>query len=480
MEDKFMKMFQTLKGRLILICALLSIALIIVGATGYITLRSVASDFSHVAEINLPNANLLQGMSTSTGNAIREVVRLGYTDINEAEVKTIVDKFESQVQLYIEADKKYQQVPFVEGEDALYDQVSKGWEKTLSAAREAVKARQSNNAAEFKKILDGEFHKSYTAHSNALETLIKFQNDQAHIWSEKANATKNLAQNLLAIISLIGLFLGILVGYLISSGLQKDLRKIATAVAESKESVSQASEQLHAASQQLANSSTEAAASLEETVASIEELTSMVKLNADNAAEASRLSQESQETAVRGNQEMEHLITAMDGINTSSKKIQEIISVIDDIAFQTNLLALNAAVEAARAGEQGKGFAVVADAVRSLAQKSAVAAKEISTLINDSVSQVEKGTEIADRSGQSLKNIVKSVKTMTDLNVGISSASNEQSQGISQISQSMNQLDQATQSNAASAEEAAASSETLLRQAKSLAEQVEHLRNLVG
>ena len=123
---------------------------------------------------------------------------------------------------------------------------------------------------------------------------------------------------------------------------------------------------------------------------------------------------------------------------------------------------------------------MVADAVRTLAQKSAVAAKEISTLINDSVSQVEKGTEIADRSGQSLKDIVKSVKTMTDLNAGISSASNEQSQGISQISQSMNQLDQATQSNAASAEEAAASSETLLRQAKSLAEQVEHLRNLVG
>lgn len=475
-----MKIFQTLKGRLILICALLSLALIIVGSTGYITLQTVSENYKHIAEINLPNANLLQDMSVATGNVIRQVVRLGYTDIDDQEIKNLVEKFDTYLKHYTEADKKYQDVPFVEGESALYDEVSKNWDLTLKSGREAIKAREAHNLTEFRKVIDGDFRTSYNNHGKALENLIRFQTDQAHMWSDKAQSTKTLAQKLLAGISLIGLFLGALVGYLISNALQRDLRQIASAVAESKESVSQASEQLHAASQQLANSSTEAAASLEETVASIEELTSMVKLNADNAAEASRLSQQSQDTAVHGNQEMDRLIVAMDGINNSSKKIQEIISVIDDIAFQTNLLALNAAVEAARAGEQGKGFAVVADAVRTLAQKSAVAAKEISTLINDSVSQVEKGTEIADRSGQSLKKIVKSVKTMTDLNAGISSASTEQSQGISQISQSMNQLDQATQSNAASAEEAAASSETLLRQAKSLAEQVEHLRNLVG
>ncbi len=475
-----MKMFQTLKGRLILICTLLSLALIVVGTTGYTTLQTVAESYSHVAEINLPNANLLQEMSGATGNVIRQVIRMGYSDINEEEIKTLLEKFEAHNKLYTEADKKYQSVPFVEGESALYDQVSKTWDLTLKSGREAMKARVAGNLAEFKKILDGDFRNDYNAHGKALEALNQFQSDQARSWSNKARSTKDLAQKLLAGISMVGLILGVLVGYLISARLQKDLRQIATAVAESKETVSHASQQLNAASQQLANSSTEAAASLEETVASIEELTSMVKLNADNAAEASHLSQQSQDTAVRGNQEMDQLIVAMDGINSSSKKIQEIISVIDDIAFQTNLLALNAAVEAARAGEQGKGFAVVADAVRTLAQKSATAAKEISSLINESVSQVEKGTEIADRSGQSLKNIVKSVKTMTDLNAGISSASKEQSQGISQISQSMNQLDQATQSNAASAEEAAASSETLLRQAKSLAEQVEHLRNLVG
>lgn len=148
----------------------------------------------------------------------------------------------------------------------------------------------------------------------------------------------------------------------------------------------------------------------------------------------------------------------MSEISQSSKKIEEIISVIDDIAFQTNLLALNAAVEAARAGEQGKGFAVVAEAVRALAQRSASSAKDISSLIKDSVSQVDRGSKIADSSGEVLSNIVSSIKKVSDLNNEIAAASSEQTTGIQQISKAMNQLDQASQSNAASAEEIAATS----------------------
>ena len=217
-------------------------------------------------------------------------------------------------------------------------------------------------------------------------------------------------------------------------------------------------EQLSQAGNGLSQNSTEAAASLEETVAALEEMSSMVKMNSDNAKQAASLAVSSRETAERGESEIKSLIVSMSEISKSSKKIEEIISVIDDIAFQTNLLALNAAVEAARAGEQGKGFAVVAEAVRALAQRSASSAKDIESLIKESVGQVEKGSKIADQSGEVLANIVTSIKKVSDLNNEISAASSEQTTGIQQISKAMNQLDQSSQSNAASAEEIAATS----------------------
>lgn len=236
------------------------------------------------------------------------------------------------------------------------------------------------------------------------------------------------------------------------------LSSIASRLGISSSSVTSSVEQLTQAGNSLSQSSTEAAASLEETVASLEEMTSMVQMNSDNAKQAAALSASSREAAEKGEQEIESLIHAMTDISKSSKKIEEIISVIDDIAFQTNLLALNASVEAARAGEQGKGFAVVADAVRALAQRSADAAKDINVLIKDSVSKVDQGGKIAGQSSTVLHNIVTSVKKVADLNNEIASASSEQTAGIQQISKAMNQLDQSSQSNAASAEEIAATS----------------------
>lgn len=284
---------------------------------------------------------------------------------------------------------------------------------------------------------------------------------------------------------LIGVGLGLSCGALVfgiwdSGRLVKSLRNMIEKLSSTGEEVSSASGNLLSNSQQLSNGATDAAASLEETVASVEELSSMVKLNADNSKEAASLSQTSKKAATDGEAEIGHLIAAMKNVSASSKKIEEIIDVIDDIAFQTNILALNAAVEAARAGEQGKGFAVVAEAVRNLAQRSGDAAKEISTLIKESVSRVESGTKIADKSGAALAEIVTSINKIAELNIQIASASNEQSMGLQQISQVMNQLDSATQKNADTAQQVATSSERMSTQSAALKSLVGDLADLLG
>ncbi len=232
-------------------------------------------------------------------------------------------------------------------------------------------------------------------------------------------------------------------------------------------------------SHRLSTSVTEGAASFQETVASLEELSSMVKMNADNARQAAVLSQNSCKAAETGDNEISNLIASITDLAKSSREIQEITTVIDDIAFQTNLLALNAAVEAARAGEMGAGFAVVADAVRSLAQRSAAAANDIIKLIQQSVIKTDKGVEAANKSGAVLKEIVASVKKVAKLNEEISAASADQASGLGQINVAMNQLDAATQANANSASQSATSSEEMSEQATALQEMVLALTEVV-
>lgn len=275
---------------------------------------------------------------------------------------------------------------------------------------------------------------------------------------QKAEAEKHSVYLLTAAVNVSASLVVLVVMVLISSRLANSLSAVAKDLSDETQQVASAVLQLSEAGNTLSQSSTEAAASLEETVASLEELTSMVKTNAENAQEAAKISARSCEAAEKGEKEIRGLINSMAEISASSKKIEEIIAVIDDIAFQTNLLALNAAVEAARAGDHGKGFAVVAEAVRALAQRSATAAKDITTLIQSSVSQIEEGERIADKSGDVLNSIVQSVNKVAALNNEIAGASLEQRAGIEQIGKAMNQLDQASQSNAASAEEIAATS----------------------
>jgi len=242
------------------------------------------------------------------------------------------------------------------------------------------------------------------------------------------------------------------------------------------ETIVEAADQISAGNLELSSRTEQQAGALEETASSMEELTSTVKQNADNAREANALAQSASQVAGRGGETVGRVVQTMDAITDSSKKIVDIIGVIDGIAFQTNILALNAAVEAARAGEQGRGFAVVASEVRNLAQRSAAAAKEIKTLIGDSSAKVEEGSRLVSDAGATMQEIVDSIGRVTAIMSGIAMASQEQSAGIEQVNQAIAQMDQVTQQNAALVEEAAAASTSMREQAQLLAQLVSTFR----
>lgn len=247
-----------------------------------------------------------------------------------------------------------------------------------------------------------------------------------------------------------------------------NLVDVVSRIRQSSGNIASASSEIAQGNADLSQRTEEQASSLEETASSMEELTSTVKQNADNARQANQLAAGARDEAEKGGEVVNNAVSAMGEINDASKKIADIISVIDEIAFQTNLLALNAAVEAARAGEQGRGFAVVATEVRNLAQRSAGAAKEIKSLINDSVRKVEDGSRLVDQSGKTLVEIVSSVKKVSDIVAEIAAASQEQSAGIEQVNKAVVQMDEVTQQNGALVEEAAAASASLDEQAKAL------------
>ena len=256
------------------------------------------------------------------------------------------------------------------------------------------------------------------------------------------------------------------------SAMQQNLASIVSKVRGATDSISTGTSEIAMGNADLSQRTEEQASALQQTAATMEEFTSTIRNNAENAKMADQLAISASAVATRGGEVVSKVVTTMRDINDSSRKISDIIGVIDGIAFQTNILALNAAVEAARAGEQGRGFAVVATEVRNLAQRSASAAKEIKALINESVEKVSVGTGLVDQAGQTMVEVVGAIKRVTDIVGEISSASSEQSTGISQIGQAVNQMDHATQQNAALVEQSAAAAKSLEMQAQQLTEAV--------
>jgi len=297
----------------------------------------------------------------------------------------------------------------------------------------------------------------------------------------KQTATVAAFSSTLALIcAIIGVVMGVIIATVITGGLNKLLRPLALSLNEGSAQVASAAGQVSSASQSLAEGASEQAASHEEASASLQELSSMTQRNAENAQKANDLARQARSAADKGATDMHAMSAAMDAIKVSSDDIAKIIKTIDEIAFQTNILALNAAVEAARAGEAGMGFAVVADEVRNLAQRSAHAAKETAAKIEGAITKTAQGVEINSKVAEALNDIVIKARQVDELVAEVTSASKEQTQGITQINAAVGQMDKVTQSNAANAEESAAAAEELNAQAETMKQSVAELIQLVG
>ena len=410
-------------------------------------------------------------------------------------------------------DGAYAKLISSDEERKLHDKFLALWASYQGHVKKALDAIRNGQLDDARQIQAGAARQAYLEANGALADLVKLNTDGAAASAAHSENTYSSAALWLAIVSLVAGGLAIVMALTLIRAITRPLAQAVSAadrvaggdlsqpirfegkdetarlleamqrmqqslagtvssVREGAESVSTASAQIAQGNADLSARTEEQASSLEETSATMEELSATVRQNADSAQQANQLAQSASEVARSGGQVVGEVVTTMRGIEDSSKRISDIISTIDGIAFQTNILALNAAVEAARAGEQGRGFAVVASEVRSLAQRSADAAKEIKSLINDSVERVQSGTQLVDRAGQTMQDIVNSVQRVADIVGEISSASVEQSAGIAQVGEAVTQLDRATQQNAALVEESAAASESLKHQAVRLLESV--------
>jgi len=405
--------------------------------------------------------------------------------------------------------------PLIAGdaEKALFEKIL-AQRKLYSASRDgAVKAKAAGNEEEAAQLLDQAFTPAAKLYQELLQELVVMQRTSIDTTAKAIDANATRSTTIITALTAGAVLLGAILSWLLTTGITRPIRaavdlaetvaggdltrsvktatrdetgsllralgnmndslvSIVSQVRSGTDTIATGSAEISAGNFDLSSRTEQQASALEETAASMEELTTTVRQNADNARQANQLAITASNIAVEGGSVVSQVITTMGSINESSRKIVDIIAVIDGIAFQTNILALNAAVEAARAGEQGRGFAVVASEVRNLAQRSAAAAKEIKVLIGDSVDKVDVGAKLVDQAGATMEQVVSSIRRVTDIMAEITHASQEQTGGIEQVNQAIGQMDQVTQQNAALVEEAAAAAASMQDQAATLAQVV--------
>ena len=502
--------------RLIGAFCIVLVMLIAVAALGVTRMAAIQNAMIGITRGNNVEASLASAMRLSVDDrmiALRNIVLLD----DMAQMQAQVERIRRQASDYDAAEKQLRATFALYGiqqeEATLLDQIKEASTAALPLMERVQALGLENNTPDAVKILIGDLRtvqQRWQKNLAALDASEKRQNDAATAAADKSYA---FARAMMIGIAALAVLSGGLIAALITRSItvpinravtiartvaigdltseiritgkdetsmllealklmNEGLEKIVRQVRAGTDSMTSASRDIAAGNLDLSSRTEQQASSLEETASSMEELTGTVKQNADNARQADRLANAASAVATKGGTVIADVVGTMSAINASSKKIVEIIGVIDGIAFQTNILALNAAVEAARAGEQGRGFAVVATEVRNLAQRSAAAAKEIKTLISDSVSKVESGTQLVDEAGATMNQVVDSVRRVSDMITEITAASREQSLGIDQINQAIIQMDGTTQQNAALVEQSAAAAESLQGQAVALADVV--------
>lgn len=499
-----------------LILALLIIVTIIgVGQVNSISRGLITiSDFNSVKQRYAIN---FRGSVHDRAIALRDVVLVP----SDSELHTVLDRIASLSADYDKSagplDKIFNESKEISADEKqILSNIKETENRTMPLISKVISLRQSGDAEGAKQLLMAEAKPAFVEWLARINKLIDYEENLNKIESGSARSTAKGFQTLMLLMCLGATIIGALVANFIArtitaamGGEPRDASAIAQSIAggdlsidirtvpNDKNSVLAAmrdmraslvdivsqvrtttdaiysgSSEIAASNQDLSSRTEQQSMSLEKTAASMNELTSTVKQNAGNAKQANQLALSASEVAVKGGAVVARVVDTMESINNSAKKIVDIIGVIDGIAFQTNILALNAAVEAARAGEQGRGFAVVASEVRNLAQRSAAAAKEIKTLIGDSVEKVEMGSKLVSEAGSTMGEIVGSVKKVTDIMAEIMLASDQQSAGIDEVHQAISEMDKVTQQNAAMVEEAAGAASNLQTQASTLSEHV--------